>query len=103
MSLWTHAEAEAATGGRATAPFSVTGLSIDTRSIRKGDLFVALKAARDGHDFVAQAFEKGAGAALVDHVPEGVTGPCLVVPDVLAGLTALGAAGRARARGRWWR
>lgn len=100
MSLWTHTEAEAATGGSATAPFAVTGLSIDTRSLRPGDLFVALKAARDGHDFVAQAFAAGAAAALVDHVPEGVTGPCLVVPEVLAALTALGAAGRARAKGK---
>ncbi|WP_246022248.1 Mur ligase family protein, partial [Pararhodobacter zhoushanensis] len=100
MTLWTDTDAVAATGGRATAPFAVSGLSIDTRSIRKGDLFVALKAARDGHDFVAQAFEKGAGAALVSHIPEGVTGPCLLVDDVLAGLTALGAAGRARATGK---
>lgn len=96
MSLWSHAEAEDATGGRATAPFSALGLSIDTRSLQAGDLFVALSAARDGHDYVAQAFEKGAVGALVSHVPHGVTGPCLVVPDVLAALTALGAAGRAR-------
>jgi len=96
MSLWSHTEAEAATGGRATAPFSASGLSIDTRSLQPGDLFVALSAARDGHDFVAQAFEKGAAAALVSRVPEGVTGPCLLVPDVLAALTALGATGRAR-------
>ena len=94
--LWTSADAEAATGGQATAPFVVENLSIDTRSLQPGDLFVALTAARDGHDFVAQAFAKGAGAALVSRVPEGVTGPCLVVPDVLIALTALGAAGRAR-------
>lgn len=97
MTLWTHETAEAATGGRATAPFAVTGISIDSRHLRPGDLFVALSAARDGHEFVAAAFAAGAGAALVSRVPEGVSGPCLVVPDVLAGLTALGAAGRARA------
>ena len=96
MTLWTHRDAEAATGGKATAPFAVTGISIDTRSLQPGDLFVALTAVRDGHDFVAKAFENGASAALVSHVPEGVTGPCLVVADVLQGLTALGAAGRAR-------
>ena len=100
MVLWTGAEAETATGGAATAPFSVTGISIDTRSLQPGDLFVALKAARDGHDFVAQAFENGAAAALVSHVPPGVSGPCLVVDDVLRGLTALGEAGRARTRAR---
>lgn len=98
--LWTDHDAAAATGGTATGPFAASGISIDTRSLQPGDLFVALKAARDGHDFVAQAFEKGAAAALVDHVPEGVTGPCLVVSDVLDGLTALGAAGRARAQAK---
>jgi len=98
--LWSAAQAEAATGGKATADFTLTGISIDTRSLQPGDLFVALTAARDGHDFVAQAFARGAAAALVSRVPEGVGGPCLVVPDVLAALTALGAAGRARARAR---
>ena len=98
--LWTAAEAEAATGGRATADFTATGISIDTRSLQPGDLFVALSAARDGHDFVAQAFERGASAALVSRIPDGVSGPCLVVPDVLAALAALGAAGRARSRAR---
>ncbi|MCC5971438.1 MAG: UDP-N-acetylmuramoyl-tripeptide--D-alanyl-D-alanine ligase [Pararhodobacter sp.] len=96
--LWSARAAEAATGGTATADFAVSGISIDTRSLQPGDLFVALSAARDGHDFVAQAFERGAAAALVTHVPDGVSGPCLVVPDVLAALTALGAAGRARSR-----
>lgn len=100
MTLWTHLQAEYATGGRATAPFLANGLSIDTRTLQPGDLFIALRAARDGHDYVARAFESGAAAALVDHVPAGVTGPCLVVPDVLAALTALGAAGRARAKAR---
>ncbi|MFZ9134054.1 MAG: Mur ligase family protein, partial [Gemmobacter sp.] len=100
--LWTSAEAEAATGGRARRPFAATGVSIDSRSIAPGDLFVALKDARDGHDFVADALARGAAAAMVSRVPDGVAAdaPLLIVPDVLAGLTALGAAGRARARGR---
>jgi UDP-N-acetylmuramoyl-tripeptide--D-alanyl-D-alanine ligase len=102
MALWTSAEAEAATGGRATQPFAVTGVSIDTRTLQPGDLFVALKDVRDGHDFVAQALAKGAGAALVSHRPEGVAAgaPLLVVPDVLEALAALGAAGRARTRAK---
>ncbi len=96
--LWTAAEAVAATGGRSTADWRATGVSIDTRTLRPGDLFVALRDARDGHDFVAQALAQGAAAALVARVPEGVTGPLLVVPDVLAALTALGAAARVRSR-----
>ncbi|MCE6960278.1 UDP-N-acetylmuramoyl-tripeptide--D-alanyl-D-alanine ligase [Cereibacter sphaeroides] len=100
--LWTSAEAEAATGGRATAAFAANGVSIDTRTLRPGDLFVALKDVRDGHDFVAQALEKGAAAALVSRVPEGVAAdaPLLVVPEVLAALEAMGRAARTRTQAR---
>ncbi|MDP2086533.1 MAG: UDP-N-acetylmuramoyl-tripeptide--D-alanyl-D-alanine ligase [Gemmobacter sp.] len=102
MSLWTSEAAAAATGGRVTAPWVADGVSIDTRTLRRGDLFVALTAARDGHDFVAQALEKGAAAALVSRIPDGVApdAPLLVVPDVLAALEALGRAGRARTGAR---
>ncbi|MBB3993633.1 UDP-N-acetylmuramoyl-tripeptide--D-alanyl-D-alanine ligase [Sulfitobacter undariae] len=98
MSLWTAAEAVAATGGRAQGDWTVDGVSIDTRTLEKGDLFVALKDVRDGHDFVAAALDKGAGAALVSHIPDGVAAdaPLLIVEDVLKGLEALGAAARAR-------
>lgn len=102
MSLWTAFDAAAATGGQAIGDWSVSGISIDTRTIEAGDLFVALKAARDGHEFVAQALGKGAGAALVSHVPEGVSSdaPLLIVEDVLSALEALGRAGRARTNAR---
>jgi UDP-N-acetylmuramoyl-tripeptide--D-alanyl-D-alanine ligase len=98
MSLWTAAEAATATGGIAQGDWAVDGVSIDTRTLQPGDLFVALKAARDGHDFVAQALEKGAGAALVSRIPDGVAqdAPLLIVPDVLAALEHLGATARAR-------
>ncbi|MEP1588941.1 MAG: Mur ligase domain-containing protein, partial [Tateyamaria sp.] len=72
MTLWTSAEAATATGGTITTEWTAQGVSIDTRTLQAGDLFVALQAARDGHDFVAQALESGAAAALVTHVPEGV-------------------------------
>ena len=100
--LWTAAEAAAATGGTAHGDWTVSGVSIDTRSLVPGDLFVALKAARDGHDFVAQALAAGAGAALVSRRPEGVAAeaPLLVVPDVLEGLEGLARAARARMQGR---
>lgn len=102
MTLWTATAAAEATGGRATADWTARGVSIDTRSLQKGDLFVALKAARDGHDFVADALSKGAAAAMVDHVPDGVAedAPLLVVDDVQTALEALGRAGRARMKGR---
>jgi UDP-N-acetylmuramoyl-tripeptide--D-alanyl-D-alanine ligase len=100
--LWTAAEAEAATGGRATRAFAVSGISIDSRSLVPGDLFVALKDVRDGHDFVRAALDRGAAAALVSRIPEGcdVSDPLIIVPDVLAALAALGAAGRARSAAR---
>ena len=66
MTLWTAQEAAAATGGQVAGDWDATGVSIDTRTIAPGDLFVALKAARDGHDFVAQAL----GYALICDVAE---------------------------------
>jgi UDP-N-acetylmuramoyl-tripeptide--D-alanyl-D-alanine ligase len=100
--LWTSDDAVAATAGRATCAFAITGISIDTRAIKPGDLFVALKDQRDGHDFVAEALKKGAAAALVSRIPEGCTeaDPLLVVADVLPALEALGVAGRARTRAK---
>ena len=85
MTLWTAKDAAAATGGRIAGDWEANGVSIDTRTIAPGDLFVALKAARDGHDFVAQALANGAAAALVSRVPEGVDpARLLVVDDVQA-------------------
>ncbi|MCC5976309.1 MAG: UDP-N-acetylmuramoyl-tripeptide--D-alanyl-D-alanine ligase [Rubellimicrobium sp.] len=100
--LWTSAEAALATGGTATRPWVADGVSIDTRTLAPGDLFIALSAARDGHDFVAEALAKGAAAALVARHPEGVheDAPLLIVADVLPALEALGRAARARTRAR---
>jgi UDP-N-acetylmuramoyl-tripeptide--D-alanyl-D-alanine ligase len=100
--LWTSADAAAATGGRTTATWQATGVSIDTRTLAPGDLFVALQAARDGHDFVASALRHGAAAALVSRIPDGLPpdAPLLVVPDVLRALEDLGRAARARTRAR---
>ena len=100
--LWTSVEAVAATGGLSTTDWQATGVSIDTRTLVAGDLFVALKDLRDGHDFVAAALEKGAAAALVSHIPDGVSAdaPLLVVPNVLRALEDLGRAARARSDAR---
>ena len=102
MTLWTAQDAAAAAGGKATTDWQADGVSIDTRTIQKGDLFVALKDIRDGHDFVAQALEKGAAAALVTHRPDGVPddAPLLIVDDVLKALEALGSAARRRTDAR---
>jgi UDP-N-acetylmuramoyl-tripeptide--D-alanyl-D-alanine ligase len=101
MSLWTSSEAEAATLGKASRAFDVNGLSIDTRTLRPGDLFVALQGDnRDGHDFVRAAFAAKAGAALVSRAPEGADGPLLTVAHTQRGLEDLARAARARSNAK---
>ncbi len=99
--LWTAQALQAATAGAMSLPFDATGISIDSRTLQPGDLFVALVGERDGHAHVADALARGAAGALVhrtDGLPAGA--PLLVVDDTLQGLHALGRAGRARFGGR---
>ncbi len=100
--LWTSTEACAATKGRSTTGWIASGVSIDTRTLQPGELFIALQDQRDGHDFVAAALAKGAAAAVVSRIPAGLAAdaPLLIVRDVLAALAALGAAARARTLAR---
>ncbi len=97
MSLWTAAEIAAATGGSATADFAVNGVSIDSRSIDAGDLFVALAGVRDGHEFAAKALTDGAAGLLVS---QPVDGPSVQVADTLRALELLGIAARDRSPAR---
>jgi len=93
--LWTSEEIVQATGGKlAGRPFAATGVSIDTRTLEPGDLFVALGGVRDGHEFVEQAFEKGAVGVLASRQ---VFGSAVMVDDPLKALERLGAAARDRA------
>ena len=101
--LWTAEEMKQATLGRATRVFDSRGVSIDTRTLKPGDLFVALQGeSRDGHRFVSAAIDHGASAALVSHEPEGVPDgtPLLVVANTLRGLEDLGREARRRAQAR---
>ena len=100
--LWTAADLVEATGGVMPTPFAASGVSIDTRSLRPGDLFVALHGeARNGHAFVADALARGAAGALVAWVPAGVAADAklLIVDDTLAALNRLGGFARARFTG----
>ena len=86
------------------APEGVTGISIDTRTLRPGELYFAIKGDNsDGHDYVAAAFKNGAAAAVVDeaHVEalRGL-GALYVVHDVLKSLGGLAVAARKRSRAR---
>ncbi|MEJ0059422.1 MAG: UDP-N-acetylmuramoyl-tripeptide--D-alanyl-D-alanine ligase, partial [Terricaulis sp.] len=97
--LWLAEDAAKAAGGQLVGADSwiASGVSIDTRALEPGDLFVALKDQRDGHDFLAQAFAAGACAALVSDAEKAQgLGPVLVVRDVVEGLRGLGAAARDR-------
>ena len=95
LALWTSDEIAAATGGVASGAFQCAGVEIDSRDVRSGDLFVALKGeATDGHRFIDKAFANGAAAALVS---EAVDWPHILVPDTTVALEQLAAASRARA------
>lgn len=97
--LWTRDSVTAATSGSGDVDWSATGVSIDSRTIEKGDLFIALKGPHvDGHDHVVQALADGAAAVLVDHRPDGLAddAPVIEVDDTMTALNDLGKAGRNR-------
>jgi UDP-N-acetylmuramoyl-tripeptide--D-alanyl-D-alanine ligase len=113
LNLWTAYEAAAATSGALCArggdpekwtaeEWAASGISIDTRSLKPGDIFVALRDQRDGHEFLKSAFEAGASAALVARAPEDAPegAPLLVVGDTLQGLRDLAVAARMRNFGK---
>lgn len=97
--IWTAPEAEAATGGKAGGVWAATGLSIDTRTVQPGDLFIALKGDRmDGHDYAADALAKGAAAVMVSRIPAGLKpdAPMLLVDNTFTALQGLGRFSRHR-------
>ena len=85
--------------GAGALPADVNGISIDSRTLVKGDAFFAIEGEnRDGHDFVEGALKAGAGLAVLereqrDRFPGA---PLLIVPDVLEALRDLARAARAR-------
>jgi UDP-N-acetylmuramoyl-tripeptide--D-alanyl-D-alanine ligase len=92
--LWTADEIAQAVGGKVAGDFVVTGISIDTRTVETGDLFVPLVGVRDGHDFVSQAVTNGATGVLAAKV---VDTPAVMVEDTFKALGLLGVAARERA------
>ena len=100
--LWTIAEIEAAleTTSTGSPAISVNGVSIDSRTLKSGDLFFAIKGERmDGHRFVGAAIEKGAAAAVVEQAFEATSYcPLFRVPDTLEALNALAQQSRKRSK-----
>jgi UDP-N-acetylmuramoyl-tripeptide--D-alanyl-D-alanine ligase len=78
----------------------VNGVSIDSRTLKRGDLFCAIKGERmDGHRFVGAAIDKGAAAAVVEQAFEATSScPLFRVPDTLEALNALAQQSRKRSK-----
>jgi UDP-N-acetylmuramoyl-tripeptide--D-alanyl-D-alanine ligase len=90
----------AASGARAEGAASLSGVAVDSRQARAGDLFVAIPGARvDGHDFAADAVARGARALLAERRPSGVPSdfPAVIVPRTTDALLRLGAASKRKA------
>ncbi len=104
--LWTIDDMAAAmrAGKSAALPVDVSGLSIDSRSLAKGEAFFAIKGDnRDGHDFVEAALKSGAALAVVARDQCGrfaADAPLLIVTDVLEALRDLARAARARSHAK---
>ncbi|MEO6152229.1 MAG: UDP-N-acetylmuramoyl-tripeptide--D-alanyl-D-alanine ligase [Croceibacterium sp.] len=97
LALWSAREIAAAIGGMASGDFAVAGVEIDSRAVRSGDLFFALKGeTADGHLYLDKAFANGAAAAIVDRP---IDAPHVLVADTTRALEALAKAARARADG----
>jgi UDP-N-acetylmuramoyl-tripeptide--D-alanyl-D-alanine ligase len=97
--LWSAADIAAAVSGKLTIDFAVTGVSIDSRNLEPGDLFVALQGPSfDGNDFAASALQLGAAGALIHRRGKDLPAkaPVIEVADTMRALEDLGRASRAR-------
>ena len=94
MIFWTLDRVAAALGDtlerrHPRGPAELSGITTDSRSVSKGQLFVALKGEKfDGHDYIERAVEQGAGALVVSR-PVSLDVPAFVVPDTLVALGLL--------------
>lgn len=91
----TASEVAQAAGGRLAGPdVEVSGVSIDSRTVGRGELFVPVVAERDGHDFIDDALSAGAAAYLTAMPPRGAT--AVAVDDTAAALAELGRYARSK-------
>lgn len=91
--FWTLARIAGALDGGPSDARPIAGITTDTRAIRDGECFVALRGARfDGHDFLRAAVDAGGAAVVVDDAARaaGLGVPVFEVPDTLVALGALG-------------
>ena len=102
MALWNKADLENALKVTVHGDINASGVEIDSRRIKNGDIFIAIKGENtDGHKHLKQAFENGAVTAIVSDKPdEDLSFPCVMVPDTFAALTKLGEYARNRLTGK---
>jgi UDP-N-acetylmuramoyl-tripeptide--D-alanyl-D-alanine ligase len=102
MALWSSEELKKITSGDVTGKFEVGGVSIDTRTIKPNDLFIAVKGSTDGHKYIKDAFSKGASAVLVEKKPKDLSEniPILVVKNSAHALRQIGVAARKRCKAK---
>ncbi|MSQ86875.1 MAG: UDP-N-acetylmuramoylalanyl-D-glutamyl-2,6-diaminopimelate--D-alanyl-D-alanine ligase [Alphaproteobacteria bacterium] len=103
--LWNAQDIAAATRGATSGSWTASSVSIDSRTIQKGDLFIALQGPNhDGHDHVEAAIAAGAAGLLVHHEPKAFSSDSndklLLVKDTFTALNDLGRAARARCDGK---
>ena len=102
--LWTSTDVIAATGGISHGSWTASGVCIDSRTVKKGDLFIALKGPNfDGHQFAIDALNKGAAAALIQDPlkdSDSYHDRLVMVKDTFAALQDLGKAARVRTKAR---
>ncbi|MBK8161126.1 MAG: UDP-N-acetylmuramoylalanyl-D-glutamyl-2,6-diaminopimelate--D-alanyl-D-alanine ligase [Rhodospirillaceae bacterium] len=102
--LWTSVEIATAVKGTAQAAFVADGVSIDSRKVGKGDLFIALQGPNfDGHEYIGQALAAGAAGIIAHRLPAGIAAdaPIVLVKDTLQALQDLGAAARNRSAAKF--
>jgi UDP-N-acetylmuramoyl-tripeptide--D-alanyl-D-alanine ligase len=97
--LWTSEEVAKLTGGHSLKQWGATGVSIDSRTLEPGDLFISISGPNfDGHNFVESAFKRGAVASIVSRSMEGLPEDALMlkVLDTVKAFNELGCGGRNR-------
>jgi UDP-N-acetylmuramoyl-tripeptide--D-alanyl-D-alanine ligase len=96
--LWTASDVAAACGGTLSGPdVDIRGFSTDSRAVKAGDLFVALRGERfDAHDFIADVQAAGAAAAVIAHDCTHAAGTLIRVADTRIALGDIARAWRSR-------
>ena len=99
--LWKGKDVLKITNGHGPSNWNASGVSIDTRTIKKGDIFFALAGPNyDGHQFIGEAIKKGASIVISNAPVLNHENKVVVVNDVLKALVCLGKSSRERNKGK---